>query len=53
MAINNQLNQVSLYEGGSPRPITQLIFWQNMEKAHYPWASVINQANGGNEYATE
>ena len=37
-----QENRQNLQSGayGDPSlPQTQLIFWQNMEKAHYPWAS--------------
>lgn len=34
---NRQNFQQGAY-GGPSLPQTQLIFWQNMEKAHYPWA---------------
>jgi hypothetical protein len=35
---NRQNFQTGAY-GDPTQPQTQLIFWQNMEKAHYPWAS--------------
>jgi hypothetical protein len=37
-----QENRQNFHQGayGDPAlPQTQLIFWQNMEKAHYPWAN--------------
>lgn len=35
----NRLNFTSGAYGAPELPQTQLIFWQNMEKAHYPWAN--------------
>ena len=35
---NRQNFQSGAY-GDPSLPQTQLIFWQNMEKAHYPWAN--------------
>lgn len=35
---NRQNFQTGAY-GDPAQPQTQLIFWQNMEKAHYPWAN--------------
>ena len=35
----NRLNFQSGAYGDPAIPQTQLIFWQNMEKAHYPWAN--------------
>lgn len=34
----NRLNFQSGAYGDTALPQTQLIFWQNMERAHYPWA---------------
>lgn len=35
----NRLNFQSGAYGAPEMPQTQLIFWQNMERAHYPWAA--------------
>ena len=35
----NRLNFQSGAYGAPELPQTQLIFWQNMERAHYPWAA--------------
>ena len=36
--MENRQNFQSGAYGDPTMPQTQLIFWQNMEKAHYPWA---------------